>query len=92
MLVVPRKHVSTIYELSAAEQKQLWGLVSQVRSRLLTGLAPHAFSIGFNDTMHLEVTANHAAVHIVPRWHGDNLALHADLDWVTDDSSPSAIR
>ena len=32
-LVVPRKHVSTIYELTIAEQGALWQLVGEVRSR-----------------------------------------------------------
>jgi hypothetical protein len=39
-LIVPRKHVSTIYELSDAERKALWKLVGEVRERLLTGLRP----------------------------------------------------
>lgn len=34
MVVVPRQHVGTIYELSGVNQMQLWELVSEVRSRL----------------------------------------------------------
>jgi hypothetical protein len=35
-----RQHVSTIYELSIAEQRAIWELVGEVRQRLLTGLKP----------------------------------------------------
>jgi len=85
MVVIPRKHVGTIYELSAPEQEAIWELVSQVRSRLITGLRPHAFSIGFNDTLHSCAIGDHAAVHVVPRWRDDSVELMAGLEWVTDD-------
>jgi diadenosine tetraphosphate (Ap4A) HIT family hydrolase len=44
MIVAPRKHLATIYLLCAEEQRTLWKLVSEVRSRLLTGLARHGFA------------------------------------------------
>lgn len=48
-LVIPRKHVGSIYELSAGEQSAIWDLVAEVRQRLLTGLRPDGFNIGVND-------------------------------------------
>lgn len=41
-LVIPRKHVSSIYELAADEQSAVWALVAEVRERLLNGLKPDA--------------------------------------------------
>jgi diadenosine tetraphosphate (Ap4A) HIT family hydrolase len=90
MVVVLRKHVGTVFELSAAEQKRLWEVLAEVRSRLLTGLTPDGFSVGFNDTQNEVAGADHAAVHVVPRWRGDNLELRAGLEWVTDDSLAAA--
>ena len=84
-LVVPRKHVSTIYELSMDEQQALWDLVAEVRARLLTGLTPDAFSIGFNDTLHDGAGMAHAAVHVVPRRRGDTAELPDGIEWVTND-------
>jgi diadenosine tetraphosphate (Ap4A) HIT family hydrolase len=49
MIVVPRKHVCTIHQLSVLEQKAIWNLVAEVRERLLTGLAPDSFVVGFSD-------------------------------------------
>ena len=46
MLVLPRKHVMTIYQLSAAEQKAIWELVGRVRERLLAEHKPDGFNIG----------------------------------------------
>jgi diadenosine tetraphosphate (Ap4A) HIT family hydrolase len=85
VIILPRKHVGTIYELTALEQEALWQLVSEVRGRLLTGLIPDGFSIGFNDLMHDGVSANHAAISVVPRRRADGLKLPGGIDWVTDD-------
>jgi diadenosine tetraphosphate (Ap4A) HIT family hydrolase len=84
-IIVPRKHVGTIYELTPLEQEAVWVLVAEVRRRLLTGLTPDGFSVGFNDAMHDGVTTDHAAVFVVPRRRNDGLTLPAGIDWVTDD-------
>jgi diadenosine tetraphosphate (Ap4A) HIT family hydrolase len=44
-LVVPRRHVSTIYELSIPEQKAIWDLVAEVRRQLLRGSSRQTDSI-----------------------------------------------
>ncbi len=71
MLVAPRKHVGTIYELNMAEQKAIWELVGEVRERLLIGLKPDGFHIGFEDALAGLNGVAHAHVHIVPRANGD---------------------
>jgi diadenosine tetraphosphate (Ap4A) HIT family hydrolase len=44
MIVAPRKHVFTIYQLAVPEQQAVWSLVTEVRERLLTGLKPDGSS------------------------------------------------
>ena len=46
MLVLPRKHVMTIYELCRPELKAIWELVARVRERLLAEHKPDGFNIG----------------------------------------------
>jgi diadenosine tetraphosphate (Ap4A) HIT family hydrolase len=70
-LVVPWRHVSSIYELSTDEQIGIWKLVGRVREQLRTRLAPDGFNIGFNDGVAAGQTVMHAHVHIIPRWNGD---------------------
>ncbi len=84
MLVTPRKHVASFYELNRLEQEAVWQLVGQVRQRLLTGLAPHAFSIGFTDVEGAEEDG-HVCVHVVPRRGNAAVNLRDGIDWVTDD-------
>ncbi|MEO8593824.1 MAG: hypothetical protein ABI759_10925 [Candidatus Solibacter sp.] len=52
-------------------------MVADARSRLLTGLTPDSFDIGFDDGVH-------AAVHLVPRSKGDGLG-QATGSYVIDD-------
>ena len=42
-LVIPRRHVASIYQLELAEQAAVWELVSEVRRRLRTDLKPDGF-------------------------------------------------
>jgi diadenosine tetraphosphate (Ap4A) HIT family hydrolase len=48
-LVVTRRHVNSLYELSDTERNGVWELVSEVRQRMLTKLKPDGFNIGVND-------------------------------------------
>jgi diadenosine tetraphosphate (Ap4A) HIT family hydrolase len=66
-LVVPRKHVASIYELTAEKQSAIWSLVAEVRERLLTGLKPDAFNIGLNDGLAAGQTVEHASVSLILR-------------------------
>jgi diadenosine tetraphosphate (Ap4A) HIT family hydrolase len=84
-IVAPRKHVRTIYELTIAEQTAIWTLVADVRDRLLTGLKPDSFVIGFSDALD-ERAVGHAAVHVVPQWRGAATALSDAITWVEDDN------
>jgi diadenosine tetraphosphate (Ap4A) HIT family hydrolase len=87
-LIVPRKHVSTIYELTMPEQRAIWELVGEVRRRLLTGLKPDGFNIGFNDGLAAGQTVEHAHVHIIPRRNGDVPDPRGGIRWVIADNAP----
>jgi diadenosine tetraphosphate (Ap4A) HIT family hydrolase len=87
MLVVPRKHVASIYELNGEEQAAVWALVAEVRDRLLTGLKPDAFNIGVNDGMAAGQTVEHAHVHVIPRRKGDVPDPRGGIRWIIDDKA-----
>jgi diadenosine tetraphosphate (Ap4A) HIT family hydrolase len=87
-LVVPRKHVSTIYELEISAQQAIWELVSEVRQRLLTGLKPDGFNIGFNDGLAAGQTIQRAHVHVIPRRTGDVPDPRGGIRWVVAENAP----
>jgi len=48
-LIVPRRHVASIFELAPDELVGLWQLVAEVRARLSGELRPDGFTVGIND-------------------------------------------
>lgn len=70
-LVSPRRHLISIYQLSAVEQSALWAIVGEVRALLLQRYAPDAFNIAVNDGVAAGQTVEHAHIHIIPRRMGD---------------------
>jgi diadenosine tetraphosphate (Ap4A) HIT family hydrolase len=86
-LVVPTRHVISIYELTVTEQNVIWELVSEVRQRLLTDLKPDGFNIGLNDGPAAGQTVMHAHVHVIPRWSGDVPDPRGGIRWVIADKA-----
>ena len=84
-LVVPRKHVRTIYELTRPEQNELWDLVVRVREHLITTSKPDGFNIGLNDGVAAGQTVEHAHIHVIPRRRGDVNEPRGGIRWVIAD-------
>lgn len=82
VLVVPRQHVTSIFDLPEADQAQLWTLVAHVRQDLAERLAPAGFNIGVNDGTAAGQTVPHAHVHIIPRFQGDVPDPRGGIRWV----------
>ena len=70
-LVVPRRHVASVFDLAAEEYAALWARVAQVRARLAAGTGADGFTIGVNDGVAAGQTVGHAHVHVIPRRAGD---------------------
>lgn len=81
-LVIPRKHVTSIFDLSDSEQAQLWQLVAQVRAAISEQHAPAGFNIGVNDGEPAGQTVPHAHIHIIPRRLGDVPDPRGGVRWV----------
>jgi diadenosine tetraphosphate (Ap4A) HIT family hydrolase len=82
MLIVPRQHVPSLFDLFEDEQAALWKLVAQVRARLLTEYKPDGFTIGVNDGRAAGQTVMHAHVHVIPRRQGDVADPRGGVRWV----------
>ena len=86
-LVIPRSHVSSLFELNQAEQQSLWSLVAEVREKLARDLNPDGFTIGLNDGGAAGQTVSHAHIHIIPRWNGDVTDPRGGVRWVIADKA-----
>jgi len=81
-LVVPVRHVASIFDLALAERADLWRLVGKARDRLQQELRPHGFNIGLNGGCAAGQTVMHAHVHIIPRFLGDAPDPRGGIRWV----------
>jgi diadenosine tetraphosphate (Ap4A) HIT family hydrolase len=70
-LVIPRRHVSSVFLLAAAELAALWVFVAEARTALMNQAGVDGINIGINDGQAAGQTIEHAHVHLIPRRHGD---------------------
>lgn len=81
-LVVPHRHVASVFELTATEANDLWRLVAEVRAELGSRFAPAGYNIGINDGKAAGQTVDHAHVHVIPRYEGDIADPRGGVRWV----------
>jgi diadenosine tetraphosphate (Ap4A) HIT family hydrolase len=81
-LVIPRRHVVSLFELTEEEQAEVWKLVSEVRAMLVTELHPDGFNVGLNDGTSAGQTVLHAHVHVIPRRKGDVVDPRGGVRWI----------
>lgn len=82
VLVVPRRHVPSIFDLPRAEQQDLWALVEAVRGHLKRELEVDGFTVGVNDGAAAGQTVEHAHIHVIPRYQGDVPDPRGGVRWV----------
>jgi ATP adenylyltransferase len=70
-LVIPKRHVPTIWELSAEEYVDVFNLVREVRQLIQARFEPPGINVGVNCGQAAGQTVFHAHIHIVPRYSGD---------------------
>lgn len=86
-LVVPKRHVGSLFDLSVEEIADVWQLVRVVRDRLRLQQSPDGFNIGLNDGVAAGQTILHAHVHVVPRYSGDITDPRGGIRWLMPDKA-----
>jgi len=86
-LVIPRRHVASLFDLPEHEQAAVWRLVAEVRATLMAELEPDGFNVGLNDGPAAGQTVMHAHVHVVPRRAGDVADPRGGVRWVVPDKA-----
>lgn len=70
-LVIPKRHVATIWELSEDEYADVFNLVKQVKDLIQNKFDPQGINVGVNCGEAAGQTVFHAHIHIIPRYAGD---------------------
>ncbi|MFZ1908802.1 MAG: HIT family protein [Burkholderiales bacterium] len=70
-LVLPRRHVATIWDLAPDEYDQCFRLVRELQPVLAARFAPDGFNVGANCGEAAGQSVWHAHIHVIPRYRGD---------------------
>jgi diadenosine tetraphosphate (Ap4A) HIT family hydrolase len=70
-LVISRRHVADIFDLTASEIGDMLLLVRSARERIDRTLHPAGYNLGVNLGKDAGQTVMHAHVHVIPRYRGD---------------------
>ena len=81
-LVIPGRHVKSIFELENDERDDLFHALSKARDELLSELKPDGFNVGINDGLSAGQTVMHLHVHLIPRFKGDKADPRGGIRWI----------
>lgn len=70
-LVIPKRHVVSIWEMTTEEYTDAFSLVGRVKNILQEKFAPQGFNVGVNCGEAAGQTVFHAHIHLIPRYNGD---------------------
>ena len=86
-LIIPRRHVGRILELTDEEHRDLWQ-VARDQLRRLEAARPDAYTIGVNDGEAAGQTVRHVHLHLIPRHTGDTSDAKGGVRWVIPETAP----
>lgn len=81
-LVIPHRHIGSLFALSAEEFAGLWPVLNRLREELAAAFRPDGFNIGINDGPAAGQTVPHLHVHVIPRYAGDLAGPRGGVRWV----------
>ena len=70
-LLVPRRHVPTWFEATAAEQAALMSAINDAKAVIEHHHRPDGYNIGINCGVAAGQTVFHTHIHLIPRFRGD---------------------
>lgn len=69
--VVPKRHVTSFFELMPREVQDVYELLLRARTLLSEKCHPDGYTIGINEGRAAGRTIDHLHVHLIPRYNGD---------------------
>jgi diadenosine tetraphosphate (Ap4A) HIT family hydrolase len=86
-LIIPKRHIASLFEATVEEQAALLELLAQARQQLQDDLKPDGFNIGINDGAAAGQTLMHLHIHLIPRYAGDQPDPRGGVRWIFPDKA-----
>jgi diadenosine tetraphosphate (Ap4A) HIT family hydrolase len=81
-VIIPRRHVATLFEATEAEQYALLTALNRAKAILDETHAPDGYNIGINQGEAGGQTVPHLHIHLIPRYKGDSADPRGGVRWV----------
>ena len=81
-LVIPRRHVQSIFDVVPEELQALWKLVEKARALIDDLHRPANYNLGINDGPAAGQSVPHLHVHVIPRYRGDVVEPRGGVRWI----------
>jgi diadenosine tetraphosphate (Ap4A) HIT family hydrolase len=86
-LIIPKRHISSIFDATEQELVHIFKLVTQTRVLLNDQYKPQGFNIGINDGVAAGQTVMHLHIHLIPRFMGDQSDPRGGVRWIFPDKA-----
>ena len=86
-LIIPKRHIASLFEANTEEQVALFGLLKLARQQLQDEFRPDGFNIGINDGTAAGQTVMHLHIHLIPRYAGDQPDPRGGVRWIFPDKA-----
>lgn len=81
-LVIPKRHVASLFEITQDERAELMDLLFRARDAIDRDFKPAGYNIGLNDGPAAGQTIPHLHIHLIPRYAGDRQDPRGGVRWV----------
>lgn len=82
VLIVPKRHIPSLFNANLEEQTALLVTLDQARQRLNQTYHPDGYNIGINDGKTAGQTIPHLHIHLIPRYQGDCQDPRGGIRWI----------
>jgi diadenosine tetraphosphate (Ap4A) HIT family hydrolase len=86
-LIISRRHVGSLFDLTPVERIDLLALLDQARADLAQTHRPDGCNIGINDGPAAGQTVPHLHIHLIPRYRGDQADPRGGVRWLFPDKA-----
>ena len=71
VLLITKRHVSSFFDLTSEETRQLHSMIKRIKRKLDDKYFPNGYNIGVNCGRAAGQTVPHCHIHIIPRYDND---------------------
>ncbi len=71
VLIIPYRHISSLFEMTAEEREDVWKLLNEIKEIVETQYHPDGFNVGVNIGKAAGQSVFHVHIHVIPRYEGD---------------------